>query len=389
MKFRPEGDRVLLNFSIHSILKAGICMEDIYLYHQIAESIRQDILEGSLKAGERLPSVRELTGKWGCTGGTVQRAYQDLARQGLVNSRPGRGTFVSMSTTEAQSQLPLRRAALVNRAEAFLLEVFSAGYSQGEVQRALDLAVDRWRSFEFKPEPEKDQTLQICGSHDLVLAWLVSHSRDIFPGISFDVSFVGSLGGLIALAEGKADMAACHLWDEETQTYNKPFIRRMLPSRPAVIIHLAVRRLGLILPPGNPQKIQKLADLTQTEVVFANRQSGSGTRVWLDARLGELGIGSEQIRGYDQEHLTHSEVARAVACGKATVGLGLEASARSFGLDFILLTRESFDLVCLEKSLEKPAVIALTGWLRTDAGKAVVGQFDGYENDLSGMIERV
>lgn len=230
-------------------------MEDTYLYHQIAESIRQDILAGRLKAGERLLSVRELTSLWGCTSGTVQRAYQDLARQGLVSSRPGKGTSVSVTFSIAQAQLPMRRAALVNRAEAFLLEVLTAGYSLGEVQRALDMAVDRWRSFDDKPEPVKAHTLRVGGSHDLVLAWLVSHSSDIFPGISIEVSFNGSLGGLIALAEGKVDLAACHLWDEETHSYNKPFVRRMLPARPAVLIHLAVRRLGLILPPGNPQQI--------------------------------------------------------------------------------------------------------------------------------------
>ena len=364
-------------------------MEDNYLYHQIAESIRKDILEGHLKAGDRLPSVRELTGRWGCTPGTAQRAYQELGRQGLVTSRPGRGTQVSDSSGEANSQLPMRRAALVNRAEAFLLEMLTAGYSLPEVQRALDLAADRWRSFEKKPEVVQPNRLRLGGSHDLALAWLVSHSPDVLPGVEIEASFSGSLAGLIALSEGKIDLAGCHLWDEETQTYNKPFLSRIFPGQPVVLIRLAVRSLGLMLPPGNSQNIRGLRDLTQEGVRFANRQPGSGTRVWLDARLSEFGLDAERICGYDLTHLTHSEVARAVASDHATVGLGLEEAARSYGLDFIFLTWESFDLVCLQKDLEKPAIAALVTWLGSEGGKKMITQFVGYDNRSTGTLERI
>ena len=103
-------------------------MEETYLYNQIASSIRKRILQGELQPGDRLPSVREMTLKWNCTIGTVQRAYQELAAQGLVTSRAGQGTHV-VEHSLTQDDTGLRRAALVHRAEAFLLEVLTTGHT--------------------------------------------------------------------------------------------------------------------------------------------------------------------------------------------------------------------------------------------------------------------
>ena len=69
-------------------------MDDLHLYQKIIESVREEILSGSLKPGDRLPSIRQMTLKWECTNGTVLRADQELARQGLVISQVGRGTKV-------------------------------------------------------------------------------------------------------------------------------------------------------------------------------------------------------------------------------------------------------------------------------------------------------
>ncbi len=146
-------------------------MDETFLYQQIAESIRNQILDGRLKPGDRLPSVRQLNEQWNCTPGTVQRAYQELAHQGLVVSRSGKGTQVAgaIIPAQAQAQVPLRRAMLVNRTEAFLLEVLTAGHTLSEVQQALDLAMDRWRALERTPETAPAQTLRFAGSHDLAI----------------------------------------------------------------------------------------------------------------------------------------------------------------------------------------------------------------------------
>ncbi|UCH61034.1 MAG: GntR family transcriptional regulator [Anaerolineales bacterium] len=361
-------------------------MEGTYLYEQIAEAVRQEILSGQLKPGDRLPTIRQMTRRWDCTAGTVQRAYQELTRQGLVVSRAGQGTRI-VEHPPALDETPLRRVTLVHRAEAFLLEVLTSGYSPAEVEEAVRQALDRWRTETQQPIPQRAGSLRFAGSHDLVLTWLAGHFEKIAPGTTLQLTFSGSLGGLIALGRGQADLAGCHLWDSETGTYNLPFVRRLLPGVRVALAALAYRRLGLILPPGNPTGVSSLADLAQAGQRFANRQSGSGTRVWLDAQLHKLGLQTDTIMGYSDERLTHSEVAQAVAEGEAQVGLGLEAAARNYGLDFIPLTNERYDLVIPAAGLETPAMAALLDWLRSPASKDLMRNFGGYETDITGSLE--
>ncbi len=259
-------------------------MKDTFLYQKIVESIRQRILEGELQPGDRLLTVREMTQDWNCTTGTVQRAYNELSKQGLVVSRPGQGTHIS-GALPLPKDTPLRRAALVHRAEAFLLEVLTAGYTADEVEQSFRLALDRWRVTEQSPAPAAEQTIRFSGSHDLAVDWLAANFRRFAPDHMLEVSFCGSLAGLIALAENSADLAGSHLWDAETGEYNTPFVQRLLPNRRTALVTLAHRRLGLVVPPGNPQNIEGLKDLTGPDVRFINRQTGSGTRVWLDTAL--------------------------------------------------------------------------------------------------------
>ncbi len=361
-------------------------MDSPHLYQQIAEALRQDILTERLKPGQRLPSLRAMTARWGCTPGTVQRAYRELARQGLVISRPGQGTHVGGAVT-AREDTPLRRAGLVHRAEAFLLEAISAGHTPEEIESAVRIALDRWRSLPSQPSPASQDRLRFNGSHDPALTWAAEKFHQDHPQYSLELTFSGSLGGLIALAEGRCDLAGCHLWDEESRSYNLPFIRRVLPGKRVALVHFAERRLGLILSPGNPLGIRGLADLARPEVRFVNRQPGSGTRVWLDSTLKSLGVPSEKIAGYEVELLSHSEVARAVAERKAHAGFGLETSALAYGLDFILLTQETYQLVLLEELLQHPAVQALLKWLDNEMIKASIAGMGGYETSRCGEIE--
>jgi molybdate-binding protein/DNA-binding transcriptional regulator YhcF (GntR family) len=359
-------------------------MDEIPLYQQIAESIRREILEGRLKAGDRLPSVRELTRNWGCTPGTVQRAYQELSRQGLLISRAGQGTTVSGSPAEMRAQSPLRKALLVNHCEAFLLEMLTGGYELAEIQQALGIAMDRWRSEGVEAAPNQTKTLRFSGSHDLALVWMDGRMDEIAPDLHLEIAFTGSLGGLMALAEGRADLAGCHLWDEESDSYNLPFVRRLLPGKRVAVVRLVRRRLGLLVPPGNPKGIFGVADLMQPGLRFANRQPGSGTRVWLDAQLARLRIDSQAIDGYQQVHLTHSSVARAVAEGKVDAGLGLEAAAKAMALDFVFLIQECYDLVMPETVYAMDGMQGWIEWLKSEAGRAEINTLPGYDSTGSG-----
>lgn len=364
--------------------------EEAHIYQKISDSIRRDVLEGRLKPGDVLPSVRAMCKKWQCTSGTVQRAYHELTKQGLIVSEVGRGTRVSGALeTPAQILGSLRQATLVNRAEAFLLEMLTAGYRLDEVERAFYLAVERWRIVEPFPTLKDGETLRFWGSHDLAIKWISEHMSEVMPGINFQINYTGSLRGLMALAEGRADMAGCHLWDKDTDTYNIPFLRRLLPGSKVIVVTLATRRLGFIIPPGNPQKVSSLTDLTKAGVRFVNRQYGSGTRVWFDAQISQKGITPQDITGYLDERHTHSDVARAIADGSATVGLGLEAAAVAYHLDFINLASEQYDLVFFDESAQMPQIQTLIDWLATPQARLEIGRLRGYETDNTGKVTRV
>ncbi len=355
------------------------------VYQEIAESIRQAIFYGELKPGDALPTVREMSLQWNCAPGTVQSAYRELARQGLVNSRPGRGTRV-VAADAAEQPDPLRRASLANEAEAFLLRLLSSGYAVPEVEQAVQLALDRWRAMSHEDAPGSERTLRFVGSHDPLMARLAGQYKSLAPGYSMQISFAGSLGGLIALAERKADIAGCHLWDEDTDTYNIAFVRRLLPRQRVALVTLAHRRLGLIVARGNPLGIKALGDLTSGGVRFINRQTGAGTRVWLDAQLYRAGIDAGHIIGYDREVMTHTDVARAIAEGAADTGLGIETAASAFGLDFQFLASERYDLVIPEQAWCLDSIQRLADWLTSAESQTLFDGITGYVSRETGTV---
>jgi molybdate-binding protein/DNA-binding transcriptional regulator YhcF (GntR family) len=353
------------------------------LFQEIVESIRQQIFNGVLHPGDDLPSVREMSERWGCAPGTVHRAYRELALQGLVATQVGQGSWVARQT---EDHTPLRRATLVNQIEAFMLGILAGGYAPPEIEEATREVLSRWQARVEEPAKPPERVLRFVGSHDPTISLIAGRFADLVPGYNLKVRFVGSLGGLIALARYGADIAGCHLWDKEMGLYNKPFVQRLLPGRRVALLTLVHRRLGLIVRRGNPAGVRSLKDLARPGVRFVNRQRGAGTRVWLDTQLDEHGIAPEQIEGYRNEVTTHLEVAGAVAEGSADAGLGVEAAALAYGLDFILSTVERYDLVIPAEVWELPAAQALSQWLSTDEAKAAIMELGGYDTHQTGSV---
>jgi putative molybdopterin biosynthesis protein len=178
---------------------------------------------------------------------------------------------------------------------------------------------------------------------------------------------------LVALRDGLCHVAGCHLLDPESGEYTLPWIRRVLPGREVAVVRLVHREQGLIVAPGNPTGIAGLDDLTR--IRYVNRQRGAGTRVLLDHELGRRGIEPGAVDGYVREEPTHLAVAAAVAAGRADAGLGVMAAARAFGLDFIPVAREPFDLVMAPG---EPAVAPLLELLDDAEFKGQVEALGGY-----------
>lgn len=363
-------------------------MEENHLYLQIADSIRRNILNGNYNSGDRLPSVREMSKQWGCTQGTVQRAYHELSQQGIIESRAGKGTRVSGNLTPVQrnKDTVIRRVTLVNRSEEFLLEALSKGYTLEEIQNSINIAMDRWKLLATQEQNKIKKTIKYIGSHDPLFNSISNRFTEIFPGYGIKINFSGSMGGLLALKNNSADLSGCHLWDPDSNTYNLVAVRKIFSSERMVLLTLAHRRLGIILPPGNPHKVNSIADIVQKRVRFANRQSGSGTRVWLDAMLIKNGISPDHVVGYDNEYSTHSEIGRVIAEGSAGAGIGLESVAVAYGLDFVFLTTERYDLVFYQDQIEEKPFDLLIQWLQSTEGNNFVKQFPGYDYLETGKV---
>ncbi len=364
-----------------------------HLYQEIAEALRRRIAAGELLPGARLPPVRALAQQWSCTPGTVSRAYRVLAAEGLVTSHRGGGTRV------VERPLPTERpflhwATLVNQAEQFLLTAVSGGHTPAQARSALAVAIARWQTMQ-QDEPAPPAALpaaahlRFAGSHDLAVDRLAQHLADQTPTQELQVTYSGSLGGLMALARGEADIAGTHLWDATSNSYNTPFVRRVLPGQRVALLTLVARSLGLALPPGNPQQVQGLADLAQPGIRWVNRQAGSGTRVWLDAQLQAYQIDAAAIPGYEREVTTHMAVAQAVADGTADAGLAIHAAASAYDLDFLPLTQELYQLVVPQPVWETAVCQSLVAAVRSSNFQEAVACLGGYDTTATGVVEWV
>ena len=242
------------------------------------------------------------------------------------------------------------------------------------------LEEDRPVAAELLTAPEDiEGTLVVLGSHDNTLDLLATLLRRRDPRLRLSSGHVGSLGGLMALGQGRAHLGGSHLLDPETNTYNVPFIQRHLPGVPLKLINLAWRQQGLMVAPGNPKNIVSVADLVRPEVRFINRQRGAGTRLLLDHLLKEQNLSPGAVQGYDREEYTHMAVAVNVFSGTADVGLGILAAARALGLDFIPLLPERYDLVVPQSTFGDPRFQVLLEVIRSNEFREAAAALGGYD----------
>ena len=226
---------------------------------------------------------------------------------------------------------------------------------------------------------EIDRTIVAVGSHDLVLDLAASALRAADPRVTLASSNVGSLGGLVALRDGLCHIAGSHLLDPDSGVYTLPYVDRVLEGHDVAVIRLVHRDQGLIVAEGNPLGIGGLDDITGGGLRYVNRQRGAGTRVLLDAELRARGADPVAISGYEREEHTHLAVAAAIAGGRADCGLGVRAAARAFGLDFVPVTREPYDLVVAPDALEDPKLAPLWTLMREPEFRAAVEGLGGYD----------
>jgi molybdate-binding protein len=195
-----------------------------------------------------------------------------------------------------------------------------------------------------------------------------------------------SRAALAALAEGRVHAAGVHLRDPKSGEYNLASALRLTGMRNIELVSFARWELGLALAPGNPLKLRGFADFDPKGLRLVNREVGSGARAALDEGLAVAGIATRAIAGYRVEASGHLEVAAAIAAGHGDAGVTIRIAAQVYGLDFIPLREERYDLVLLKSELEAPPVQALLEALNSRRLAREVAEFCAYDTLRMGHL---
>jgi putative molybdopterin biosynthesis protein len=238
----------------------------------------------------------------------------------------------------------------------------------------------------LRPLSSIQNTIVVVGSHDNTLDVLANQIRTGRKNLTLSSSHVGSMGGLMAIKKKGCHLAGSHLLDTQDGSYNISYVKKYLPDMKVKLVNLVLRDQGLILPRGNPKSIKDIEDLRRKDILFINRQAGSGTRILLDYRLKQLGIDPSEVNGYENEEFTHMSVAVAVQSGAVDVTLGIYAAARALNLDFIPVVTEQYDLVVPEIYFESENIQILLETIDSSEFKNQVEALGGYSTKRTGQV---
>ena len=241
----------------------------------------------------------------------------------------------------------------------------------------------------LKPVDRIARTVRILGSHDPLIDEAADELRrqDIRAYVSS--AHVGSMGAILALSRGEGQLGGVHLLDEADGSYNVSYIERYFPNGGVALVECVKRSQGLMVAPGNPLGICGIADLAKPNLRYVNRQKGAGTRILLDYLLKREGISPRAISGYEREEPTHTAVAAQIAAGSADCGLGILSAARMYGLGFVPVCEETYDLLVSLKAMETPQVRAFLRILPSESFLKRLDALGGYAYDKPGRIKKI
>lgn len=226
-------------------------------------------------------------------------------------------------------------------------------------------------------------TLVVAGC-DPALPLLAPPLALLDPPVAFAWWPCGSLEALRLAASGLVHAAGVHLRDADGG-YNATAASH-LPGG-AEVVGFTAWREGLVLRPELAPVITGVDSLVKDRRRVVNREAGAEARRLLDRELGRLGADRAELPGYDTRAAGHLQVASAVAARLADAGVASEPVARAYGLDFVPLADERFDLVLPGAHLGSREVQGLLKVLASPWLLAQLASLPGY--DLASCGDRV
>lgn len=237
-------------------------------------------------------------------------------------------------------------------------------------------------------EADINNTLLVIGSHDPAIDEISNllHQRDNKYKLSS--THVGSMGAIMAAKRGEMHAGGIHLLDEATGTYNLPYVKKFLDFKNYSIVECVYRKQGIIVAKGNPKNITCFNDLTRDDIIFVNRQKGSGTRILSNYMCKQNSIDENNIYGYDHEEYTHNSLATQIKNNSADAGIGIYSAAKMYNLDFIELCEEQYDLLIPNFAMKLPQVKLMLEIIQSDDFKEKINSLGGYRLENPGKIRQ-
>jgi molybdate-binding protein/DNA-binding XRE family transcriptional regulator len=227
----------------------------------------------------------------------------------------------------------------------------------------------------FENEPEEARLLIAgCDPATSVLARHLARAS-----VRLVTAAVNSSVALDLLKRRLVHVAGTHLKDEASA------LRTQFPRKGAAVFTFAVWEEGLVLARGNPKSIRGVQDLAQPHVKLAPREPGSGSRQLLDRELAAACIPARSVQGYDDAPAAgHLPAAWRVYTSMADCCVATRSAARAFGLDFIPLASERYDMVVRREHLGSAAVERLLDTLAQAAFRRELEALCGYDTRETG-----
>lgn len=235
-------------------------------------------------------------------------------------------------------------------------------------------------------QPIENKNFIICGQELLldVLTQHLGHYQNEFQVLR---RYIGAYDGLIDLYKDNVSVTSCNLWDSDNNIYNIPYVRRLLPGIPCVIVRLACHMQGFYVLKGNPKNISSWDDLTRPDVVMINREKGSGVRVLIDEQLKKLGISSRLIKGYNVEVFSHFAAASAVSKSEVDIAVGTQKTVSQVeNIEFIPIQKQKCDLIIKKSDFDSSIIQAIISILNSEEFKMEIQGIDAYDTSETGKI---
>jgi molybdate-binding protein len=215
---------------------------------------------------------------------------------------------------------------------------------------------------------------------------LLARMVEKISGVEIISASASSRLALTWLSQDKVHIAGTHLEDPKTGEFNLPYIRKVFPNGDFTVVTFASWEEGLVVAAGNPKSVRKIEDLVRKSVRFVNREPGSGSRALLDERLEKAGIDTHRVQGYDRIAFGHLAAAYSLVSREADVCLATRSAAQTFGLDFIPLHTERYDLVMRKRTANLPAVKAFLDVLQRATLRRKLEVLAGYDTSDTGVL---